>query len=52
MRVAHLKNHRNVRIDAKRKMMNIRLMEEVVTVNEEVMYIIKLKSYQSLYLFC
>ena len=36
----------------KTKMMNIKLMEEVLTVNEVVMYIIKLKSYQSLYLFC
>lgn len=36
----------------KTKMMNIKLMGEVVTVNEVVMYIIKLKSYQSLYLFC
>ena len=36
----------------KMKMMNIKLMEEFVTVNEVVMYIIKLKSYKSLYLFC
>ena len=33
-------------------MMNIKLMGGVVTVNEVDMYIIKLKSYKSLYLFC
>lgn len=32
--------------------MNIKLTGGVVTVNEVLMYIIKLKSYKSLYLFC
>ena len=50
MRVAQ-KGQRG-RVRKTKKMINIKLMEEVVTVNEVVVYIIKLKSYQSLYLFC